>query len=154
MSPRRIGALLAAMLAAPSAISAQTTKPIAAPGALTPQTAIAFGAIGEKATPVTPATPLPVGDVREAFQLVNANTPGAPVSLYGGDYILDQICTSYGTVRLERRGPDAMTWIPLVTKTASDTTSGTGVTLGSFAVVRVTVAGTAGCYATFSRVPS
>ncbi len=97
------------------------------------------------------------GDIvvqREAFQLVNANTSSAPVTIYGGDYILSQLCGSYGTLRLEVRGADGLTWLPLVTKTASDSGSGTGVALGSYAVVRVSVSGTAGCYASLSRVPA
>ncbi|MDQ1229313.1 hypothetical protein [Sphingomonas sp. SORGH_AS_0879] len=154
MSPRRIGVLLAAMLLPPTAVLAQSTKPIAAPGASTPQTAIAFGGIGEKAMPVTPATPLPVGGVREAFQLVSANTPSIPVKLYGGDYILSQLCGTYGTFKLEVLGADGLTWLPLVTKTASDSGSGTGVALGSFAMVRGSVNGTSGCYASLSRVPA
>ncbi len=147
-------ALGIALLIAPTLAAAQSTKPVAAPGAFTPQTAMSFGAIGEKATPVTPATPLPTGGVREAYQLITANTPGASVKLYGGDYILSQLCSSYGSLRLEVLGADGLTWLPLVTKTASDSGSGTGVALGSYAAVRVTVSGTAGCYASLSRVPA
>lgn len=154
MSPRRVGVLIAAMLVAPSAILAQTTKPIAAPGALTPQTAIAFGAIGEKATPVTPATPLPVGGVREAFQLADRNTAAASVKLYGGDYVFSQTCSAYGSVKLEVKGPDGTTWLAMTTRTTADTTSGSGFAFGSGAEVRVSLSGTTGCFASLSRVPA
>ncbi len=147
-------ALALALLAAPALTAAQSTKPVAAPGAYTPQSAMSFGAIGEKATPVTLSTPLPVGGVRETFQMVSANTPVASATVYGGDYILAQTCAGYGTLTLQVRGPDATTWLPLVTKTASDTGSGTGIALGSYAVVRVTVSGTTGCAASLSRVPA
>ena len=111
-------------------------------------------------TYITPSVSIQIdqkGDIvvqREAFQLVNGNTPSAPVTIYGGDYILAQTCAGYGTLTLQVRGPDATTWLPLVTKTAADTGSGTGIALGSYAVVRVTVSGTTGCAASLSRVPA
>lgn len=92
--------------------------------------------------------------VQESFQLVAANTPASPVSVFGGDYILSQTCGGYGTLTLQARGPDGSTWQTLLTKTASDTTSGTGLALGSYAVVRITVTGTTSCNAILSRVPA
>ena len=110
--------------------------------------------VDKNSTPIDAANPLPTGGVREAFQLVSANTPITSATVYGGDYILAQTCSSYGTVSLQVRGPDASTWLTLVTKTAADMGSGTGIALGSYAVVRVTVSGTAGCFASLSRVPA
>lgn len=91
---------------------------------------------------------------REAFQMVNANVAVAQVKVSGGDYVLAQIAATYGTVTLQVLGPDGKTWLTLVTKGASDAGSGSGVTLAADAVVRVTVTGTTGCYASLSRVPA
>lgn len=90
----------------------------------------------------------------EAFQMVNANVSTGQVKVVGGDYVLAQTGMAYGTVTLQVLGPDGNTWLTLVTKSASDSGSGTGVTLAANAVVRVTVAGTTGCYASLSRVPA
>ncbi|QXT36841.1 hypothetical protein KV697_05945 [Sphingomonas sanguinis] len=90
----------------------------------------------------------------EAFQLVNANVSAGQVKVAGGDYVFAQTGATYGTVTLQVLGPDGNTWLTLVTKSASDAGSGTGVTLAANAVLRVTVAGTIGCYASLSRVPA
>lgn len=90
----------------------------------------------------------------EAFQMVNANVSAGQVKVVGGDYVLAQTGVTYGTLTLQVLGPDGTTWLTLVTKGASDAGSGTGVTLAANAVVRVTVAGTTGCYASLSRVPA
>ena len=101
-------------------------------------------------------TPCPAfgAAVRESFKLVDANTPSPPMTVFGGDYILSQTCASYGTLTLEIRGPDGVAWLTMFSKTASDTGSGTGLSLGSFAQVRVTVNGTTGCNGILARVPS
>ena len=103
--------------------------------------------------PVSNAQPLPVG-VQESFQLAAANTPSAPVTLFGGDYILSQTCSGYGTLALQVLGADATTWSPLVTKSTADTAGGSGLSLGSYSVVRVALTGTTGCYANLARVPA
>lgn len=148
---RPLGVLAALLLLAPAPAGAQTTEPAYRPG----------GA-------VTDTNPQPVKlrcwtgaawascspSVQESFQLASANAASAAVTAYGGDYILSQACTGYGTVALQVRGPDGATWLPLVTKTAADTNGGTGIALGSYAVVRVSLMGTAGCNAILSRVPA
>ncbi|HEX8420905.1 MAG TPA: hypothetical protein VF638_12940 [Sphingomonas sp.] len=91
---------------------------------------------------------------REAFQLVAANTPSAAVVVFGGDYIISQTCASYGTLNLQVLGPDGATYQTLIAKTSSDTAGGTGLVLGSYSNVRVTVTGTTGCNAILARVPS
>jgi hypothetical protein len=91
---------------------------------------------------------------QEAWRLVSANTPIAEQPVYGGNYILSQTCTAYGTLTLQVLGPDGVTYLPLATKTSSDTGSGTAIALGTRAVVRVTVTGTTGCNALLARVPS
>jgi hypothetical protein len=94
------------------------------------------------------------GAVRESFTLVTANVPSAPVTVFGGNYIFSQTCTTYGTLTLQARKADGTTYKTILTKTADDAGTDTGLSLGSFAVVRVTVAGTAGCSALLARVPS
>lgn len=149
---RLLGAIALACL--PATAAAQTLPKIIAPSTIVPPQGVAWQDADGSTKLSTPATPLPTGGVREAFQLVSANTPIASATVYGGDYILAQTCTSYGTLTLQVRGPDATTWLTLVTKTAADTGSGTGIALGSYAVVRVTVSGAAGCFASLSRVPA
>lgn len=91
---------------------------------------------------------------RESFQLAAGNAAAAAVTVYGGDYILSQTCTGYGSLALQVRGPDGASWLTLVTKTASDLGNGTGIALGSYAAVRVAVTGTSGCNAILARVPA
>jgi len=91
---------------------------------------------------------------RESFQLIAANTPSAAVTVFGGDYIISQTCTAYGTVTLQVLGPDGATWLTLGTFTGTDTGNGTGGTIGSYAQIRMTVSGTSGCNAVLARVPS
>lgn len=146
------GALALACI--PVSAAAQTYPKIIAPSTIVPPSGMAYSDDTGTTQIVSPTKPLPTGGVREAFQLVSANTPITSATVYGGDYILAQTCSSYGTVTLQVRGPDASTWLTLVTKTAADTGSGTGIALGSYAVVRVTVSATTGCFASLSRVPA
>ena len=111
-------------------------------------------AITRKVTPVDAAHPLPTIGKQESFQLVSANTPSAAATGAGGDYILSQTCTGYGTLALQALGPDGVTWQTLLTKTSSDTAGGTGMSLGSYAQVRITVSGTTGCNTILARVPA
>ncbi|WP_420143851.1 hypothetical protein [Sphingobium sp.] len=115
--------------------------------------AIGYGSIDGPFVAVDPSHPLPVAGLQEKFALVTANNPAAATMLYGGDYIFAQSCSAYGTVALEVRGPDGVTFQPIVSRTASDSSGGTGVALGAQAVVRATVAGTTACNVTLSRVP-
>lgn len=94
------------------------------------------------------------GSQQESYQLVAANVPSAAVTVYGGNYILSQTCTAYGTLTLQVRGPDGTTYQTVTSKTSSDTTGGTAIALGSFATVRATVTGTTGCNAILARVPA
>lgn len=107
-----------------------------------------------KTTPVETAKPLPVIGKQESFKLVASNVPSAAVMVAGGDYILSQTCTGYGTVSFQVLGPDATTWLPLGSYTTSDTGSGHGFPLGSYAQVRISLSGTSGCNAILSRVPA
>ena len=91
---------------------------------------------------------------RESFQLVASNVATAEVTVFGGDYVLSQACTAYGSLNFQVRGPDGVTYTTFFTKTASDPTNATGIVLGSYAVVRITITGTTGCNAILARVPS
>jgi len=93
------------------------------------------------------------GGVQEVIQLVTANVASAAQTVYGGNYIFSQTCTTYGTDALQVRGPDGATYQTVISLAASDTTGGTAVSLGSSALVKAVVTGTTGCNATLSRVP-
>jgi hypothetical protein len=112
-----------------------------------------YGTLGEAYVPVDPSHPLPVGGKQESFALATANASAAAVPVYGGDYVFAQSCSAYGSVSLRVRGVDGATMIPILTKTSVDTTGGTGVALGTNAVIDVTLSGTTGCEVTLSRVP-
>lgn len=104
----------------------------------------------------SPATPLPMSGKQEAYQLASANAAAAPVTVYGGDYVLAQTCSGYnsGSLVLQVLGPDQSTYQSILSKSGSDTTGGTGVALGSGAIVKASLpAGSAGCYASLTRVP-
>lgn len=117
-------------------------------------TPIASGKPGEEAQPVSSDNPLPTAGKQEAFQLATGNNAAAPVTVYGGDYIFAQLASAYGTVKLQVLGPDGLTWLDLVSKAAVDANGGgTGVCLGTGAVVRAALTGTAGAAATLSRIP-
>lgn len=94
------------------------------------------------------------GAVRESFALATANVPSAAATVFGGNYIFSQTCTTYGTITLQVRKADGTTYKTVISKTADDAGADTGLSLGSFAVVRVTVTGTTGCNALLARVPS
>lgn len=96
---------------------------------------------------------VPSQSIAETYVVVSGNVSAGTITLMGGDYILDQVCTAYGTLTLQRLGPDGSTFITSVAKSASDTATGTGVTFGNGAQVKVVLSGTTGCNATLSRVP-
>lgn len=100
---------------------------------------------------LSPASPLPIAPKQESFQLIAANTPAAARTIYGGTYVFAQTCSSYGTVTLRGRGPDGTMY---AIADGARTAAGSALyTFGSGAEVDATVAGTAGCVATLSRVP-
>ena len=91
---------------------------------------------------------------QETYALAVNNVVSAPVTVYGGDYVFSQQATAYGTIALQTLAPDGVTWQTLVSKTASDGVGGTGLALGSYAVVRVVLTGTTAAYANLSRIPN
>lgn len=150
-SHRRV--MLGLVLASMPVMASAQSKPIAAPGSFVPQGAIAYGAAGATATPVTPTSPLPVMTRGESFQLVTANAPAAAVTLVGGSYVFAQLCTGYGSIALRYRGPDGATMVTLASKTAADSGGGTVFSFGTNAIVDAVVSGTTGCNATLARMP-
>lgn len=95
-----------------------------------------------------------IGGRQEALTLIDNNVPAAAQSVYGGDYIFAQQASAYGTITLQVMNPDGSTYSTLVSKTASDTTSSTLVTLGTNATVKAVADGTTAAYATLSRAPA
>ena len=131
---------------------AQSLPPIVAPSNIVPPAGVAFTGADGKTYIATPAMPLPVAGKQESAALVSANMPAAAVTLYGGSYVLSQLCATYGSVTLRYRAADGVTMTPLVTKIAADAVA-TVLQFGSGAVVDATVTGTTGCNVTLSRIP-
>lgn len=147
----RVGAMALACLSAPGL--AQTSLPqIVPPSTIIPPAGVAFVGADGKTYIAAPATPLPVAGKQESAALVTANAPAAAVTLYGGSYVLNQLCATYGSVALRYRAADGVTMTPLVTKVAADTVA-TVVQFGSGAVVDATVSASTGCNVTLSRIP-
>lgn len=126
------------------------------PSGSAPGTSIGFGEVNGPFTAVTGNTPLPISGKQENFALATANTASSAAIVYGGAYILTQGCTTYnsGSLTFRYRGPDGVTLVTLVTKSATDSGGGTLISLGSNTVVDVMLPnGSTGCNATLSRVP-
>lgn len=94
------------------------------------------------------------GQVQEAFALATANASTGPTSVFGGTYILNQTCASYGTVTFQALGPDGAAFQTVASYTASTSTGGVVVQLGSRQVVQVVLSGTSGCAVKLARVPA
>lgn len=92
--------------------------------------------------------------VQQVLPLAIANTASAPQAVYGGVYILNQVCASYGTVTFQALGPDGSTYQTVATYSAATATGGVEVKLGTRQVVMVTLAGTTGCFVKLARVPA
>lgn len=102
------------------------------------------------------------GGVRENLTLASnvsaaGNYPVIADTVYGGDYVFSVSASAWNgaSAQLQALGPDGTTYQNIgAAKTASDTTGGTGIGLGSNARVRVAVTGApTGFYATLSRLP-
>lgn len=111
---------------------------------------------GKNCRAISSSNSLPVGGRQESVSLAAANTAASPATVYGGSYVFSQACTGYnsGSLVLQYLGPDGASWITMSSKTASDSSGGTLISLGSSAVVRVTLpSGSTACNATLARVP-
>lgn len=147
---RWIGFALLACCVVGSGAGAQSVR---LPGNFAPGASIGYGAADDNWTAVTEATPLPTAPKQESYVLVSANASTGPATLYGGTYVVTQGCAGYGTVTLRYRGPDGATMLPLLSRTASDSSGGTVVALGSNAMVDATLVGTTGCNVQIARLP-
>lgn len=151
---KRIYALLAvAALIAPPAMAQPKVQ---TPGGTAPGASIGYGPKDGTWTPVTPSTPMPTSGKQEYFALATGNVAAAAQTAFGGAYVFSQTCAGYngGSLVMRYRGPDGVTMLSLVSKTASDSAGGTLITLGAGAVVDVSLPnGASGCSATLARVP-
>ncbi|KEQ54248.1 hypothetical protein [Sphingobium chlorophenolicum] len=143
--------LMAALLLLPS-WPAMAQK-VEAPGGYAPLSAPCSVQTDGICRPLSADAPLPVAPPQERLVLVSGNEAAAARTVLGGRYILSQSCGAYGTLALRYRGADGATMLPLVTKGASDATTGTSVYLANAAVVDAAISGTTGCNAILSRVP-
>lgn len=150
--------LIPFFLAAPLQAGAQTADSIRYPADYAPGYAPCTRQGDGTCVAVSATMPLPVtaNSRQESFTLAAANTASPATSVYGGAYVISQTCTSYnaGALTVRYRGPDGVTMLTLMSKTASDTTGGTLVSLGSNSIVDVALpSGSTGCAATLARVP-
>lgn len=90
---------------------------------------------------------------QEQFALASNNVASAPVTLFGGTYVLAQACATYGQIALRYRDP-AGTMIQLLTKGGADQGGGTSLQFAAGTVVDVVLTATAGANVTLSRVPN
>lgn len=91
---------------------------------------------------------------QEVFALATANVAVAQVQVYGGQYLFNPLCTTWGTVTFASLGPDQTTWQTIASYTAAPATPSVQLALGTRANVRVTLSGSAGCNIKLSRVPA
>lgn len=94
--------------------------------------------------------------VQESYQLIAANAVSPAKKVFGGSYVFSQTCTNYnsGSLTLRVVGPDGSTLQTVITKTASDSTGGTAISLGNNVTVSATLpSGGTGCNALLTRVP-
>lgn len=136
--------------------TAQTATSVQAPGGYAPVSAPCVQQRDGSCVPVNSNAPLPVTGHQEVVQIVSGNVAQAPQAVYGGVYTLMQSCADYGggALALRYRGPDGVAMMPLVARTATDNGGGTLITLGSNAIVDVTLpTGATSCNAMLARVP-
>lgn len=148
---RALMLIAAAFVATPAA--AQVAKDVRAPGGFAPMQAPCVRLGNGACEPVTATAPMPVTTRAETFSLAINNLVAPPAALWGGNYVLAQSCTGYGSVTLRYRGSDGVTMVAMVTKMAADTGGGTLVAFGTNAIVDVALSGAAGCNVTLSRIP-
>lgn len=151
MIARALLVAVVAMLATPA--TAQVAKDVRAPGGFAPMQAPCVRQTSGACEPVSASAPMPVTSRAETFTLANNNTIAPAVALWGGNYVLAQACTTYGTVTFRYRASDGVTMVTMVSKTSADSAGGTFLSFGANAIIDVTLSGTAGCNVTLSRIP-
>lgn len=147
------GLFLVTVMIAATPAAGQVAKDVRAPGGFAPMQAPCVRLANGVCEPVTATAPMPVTTRAETFNLAINNTVSPAAALWGGNYVLSQSCTTYGSVILRYRGPDGVTMVTMVTKTTADSGGGTLLAFGTNAIVDVSLSGTAGCNVTLARIP-
>lgn len=144
---------LAFLFSGSPALAQSAGSSVQFPGGFAPGVSLCVQQAGGACQPAGAQTPLPVTGVTEAFNLVAANVPGAQATVFGGQYVVSQACATYGTLNVRYRGPDGLTMLPLLSRSAADSGGGTLVSLAAGTVIDAAVNGTTACNASLVRVP-
>lgn len=137
-------------MASPSALAQQ----VQAPAGYAPLTAPCVVQGDGRCTAISGDAPMPVASKAERLVLASNNVAAAPAPALGGLYILNQMCSGYGSVVLRYLAADGSTMLPLVSRSAGDAGGGTSLYLGAGTVVDVQLSGTTGCGVQLARVPA
>ena len=143
-------ASIATVMAAPPAVAQQ----VQAPAGYAPLTAPCVVQGDGRCTAITADAPMPVASRAERLVLASNNVAAAPATTLGGLYVLNQMCSGYGTVVLRYLAADGSTMLPLVSRSTGDSGGGTSLYLGAGTVVDVQLSGTTGCGVQLARVPA
>jgi hypothetical protein len=84
------------------------------------------------------------------YSLQNASATGGTFNLTGGIYLVSCIGTGFGTVTLQKLGPDSTTWQTAATAFAASNTETAYLPPGQY---RWAVSGASGVYTAVERVP-
>jgi hypothetical protein len=84
------------------------------------------------------------------FTLQNASATGGSFELTGGLYLLECVAINYGSVTLQKLGPDATTWLTAATAFTANGTETASLTRGTY---RWAVATSTGVYTQLGRCP-
>ena len=84
------------------------------------------------------------------FMLQNAVATGGSFELTGGIYLLECIASNYGSVTLQKLGPDGVTWLTAATAFTTNGTETAYLTRGTY---RWLVSSAIAVYTQLGRVP-
>ncbi|MEG3156280.1 hypothetical protein [Sphingomonas sp. RB1R13] len=138
------------VMAAPAAVAQQ----VQAPAGYAPLTAPCVVQGDGRCTAITADAPMPVASRAERLVLASSNVAAAPATTLGGLYVVNQMCSGYGTVVLRYLAADGSTMLPLVSRSTGDSGGGTTLYLGAGTVVDVQLSGMTGCGVQLARVPA
>lgn len=127
---------------------------VVAPAGYAPLTAPCVVQGDTRCAAISSDAPMPVATRAERLLLASNNVAAAPVTAQGGVYVLNQMCSGYGTVVLRYLAADGVSMLPLVSRNGTDMGGGTSLYLGTGSVVDVQLSGTTGCSAYLARVPA
>jgi hypothetical protein len=74
------------------------------------------------------------GDAGENKSFSNINATTNAFNLYGGSYTVDVLGNTFGTVTLQRLGPDQATWLAALTAFAANGTANQDLPPGQYRV--------------------